>query len=538
MSGPLIPGVPNSRKTPGFFFNVIFGGSPSSAANAAIKLLLVGNKITSALTGSAPTFTVDAGTMSDAAPTPAYSADEAALYAGRGSELHRMAQRGFEMYPDAEVTLLATAESAGAKASAVLTFVTTATGATTLRLVLCGVIVDTAVASGDTPTAIATNVAANINAVTDLPYTAQFLLGVLTLTAKHPGPRGNDLVVRAQWISSSNTATEITTSSSPSGVGTTATVSGVTTVESTYFLSGGTTADTVTAALAAIASAKYGRQAWAHHDATALDAIAAQLATQAGPTVQLRQQFVSCTPASLGTAITLATGRNVPRGSMLWIYNSPMPPPDAAAQEAAARINGDVTTGVTNPLPGEGTDPASNLIGLELKSIAAQYFQSEQPTSAEIESALNNGLTPLAPSLVNAGKTAVVRSITMRSLASGQPNYAVLDTCYVTAPDFIADDLQGYFAVRYRGCKLGPNSASGEGPKIANVVTPDMIRADVIAKLYGYEAQGITINVAAHVDEVIVAANLSVPGRVDMSIPAAIIPPFAIGGVNLLQLTQ
>ena len=287
------------------------------------------------------------------------------------------------------------------------------------------------------------------------------------------------------------------------------TVSGVTTVESTYFLSGGTTADTVTAALAAIASAKYGRQAWAHHDATALDAIAAQLATQAGPTVQLRQQFVSCTPASLGTAITLATGRNVPRGSMLWIYNSPMPPPDAAAQEAAARINGDVTTGVTNPLPGEGTDPASNLIGLELKSIAAQYFQSEQPTSAEIESALNNGLTPLAPSLVNAGKTAVVRSITMRSLASGQPNYAVLDTCYVTAPDFIADDLQGYFAVRYRGCKLGPNSASGEGPKIANVVTPDMIRADVIAKLYGYEAQGITINVAAHVDEVIVDTALT-----------------------------
>ena len=123
--------------------------------------------------------------------------------------------------------------------------------------------------------------------------------------------------------------------------------------------------------------------------------------------------------------------------------------------------------------------PAANLCGLELASARAQNTVADQPTATEIESALNNGITPLAPSANRPGYCTVVRSVTTRSLANGVPNYAVIDTSIVTSCDHVADDLQAFLATTYAGFKLAPDSDDGLPPRTERVTTPRLIRAKI-----------------------------------------------------------
>lgn len=527
-----VAGLSSSRKTPGIYLAAIVGGVPTSAGEVPEKIILLGNKITSNITAAAPSFTVTAGTQANATPVFIASADDAASYFGRGSELHREAIRLFEQQPDALVYAVATAESGGARASVICTFATTATGAFTVRVRMAGKTFDVAVASGDTATVIATAVANAILDEVDLPVTAQFSVGALTISAKHPGPRGNAYHARLSFVDSAGRETTITTGSTSSGNATTGILSGGAAEGGVYLFTGGTTQDDVTAVLAVIASTRYDRYVSAFRDAANLDLIAAQLDSMAGVLTQKRQQYIACSPDTLATATTLATGRNDARGQIVWHYVSPLPPEEVAAQECAARLAGDSAAG--GQLVGESTDPAANLDGLLLRSIEAQYDVADQPLATEIESALNNGLTPLQPA---GSKTSVVRSITTRSLdGASQPNYSVLDTSNVTVIDYCADDLQLDLATVFAGKKLAADPANGQPPQIANVVTPNSARARIHWKLKQYEEAGILRDVDANLPLLVVAEDPSVAGKLLAEIPAEPMPGLHIFGGNVRQV--
>lgn len=535
MSGSItVAGLSSSRKTPGVFLAVLLGGSPTSAGAVAKKILLIGNKITSAITGSSPTLSVAAGTQANAAPVFLASADQAATYFGRGSELHRMAKATFAQYPDALLYGCASVESGGSAAIATLTFATNASAAFTVHLTVCGTPIDVPVASADTVTTIATAVANAINNLPDLPVTAQNSSGVVTVTAKHPGTRGNELRVRAQFIDSAGNPTEITTSSTTSPGATTGIWSDVSVVGSAYKMSGGTTDATITAALAAIASTRYDRIALAFRDATALDAVAAQVDSMAGVTTQLRQQFVYGTAGTSGSATTLATGRNDSRGQCVWHYNSPTPAEEFAAQVAAARLIGDAVVGGIHA--GEASRPSANLDGTELATCATSPFAADAPTGTEIEAALNNGVTPLAPSTARPGFCSLVRSITSRSLDGGTQNYSVIDTSSVTVCDYVADDLQADIAAVFAGKNLASDTDDGSPPTAANVVTPSMVRARFAYKLGLYEEAGITRDAAANMPLLAVEEDTGTPGRLNCEIPCEPATPLHIVGGNVRQI--
>ena len=192
-------GLPESRKTPGINLAVILGGAGTSSGVAPERTLLQGNAILSARATtlnalSSPQIAIAAGTMTAAAtPTFCASADDAGSYAGCGSELHDMAIGFFAQYPAGTLFIQAVADAAGTAASLVCTFATNASAAYTLRIYACGQVLDVPVASGATPTVIATADADAINDADTLPYIAQFSAGALTLTAKCTGPRGNML---------------------------------------------------------------------------------------------------------------------------------------------------------------------------------------------------------------------------------------------------------------------------------------------------------------------------------------------------------
>jgi hypothetical protein len=234
-------GLSASRKTPGIYLAVILGGAGTSSGDAPKTILLQGNAVLSARAATlnllaSPQIAITAGTMAAATPTFCASADDAGTYAARGSELHSMAEAVFAQYPDATVYLEAVADGGGTAASLVNTFATNASAAFTIRIYACGKIIDVPVASGDTPTVIATACAEAINDVDTLPFIAQFSAGALTLTAKCTGPRGNALTCAFSFVSSSGTETVITTSSTSSGAGTTGILSGGTQVSGEYVL--------------------------------------------------------------------------------------------------------------------------------------------------------------------------------------------------------------------------------------------------------------------------------------------------------------
>lgn len=536
MSGTItVQGLPSSRKTPGVFLAVLLGGTPTSAGEAPKKILLIGNKITTAITAASPSFTIAAGSQANAAPVFLASADDAATYFGRGSEIHRMAKAAFAQYPAALVYGCASAESGGSRATGVLTFAVTATAAFTIRMTIAGLVIEIPVASGDTPTVIGTAVATAILQYPDLPATAQFSAGVVTVTAKHPGPRGNDLVVRAQFVNSAGIPTEITESSTTSPGATTGIWSSTATVESTVHLAGGTTADTVTTALAALAATKYDRIVSSYRDATAVDAIAAQVDSMEGVTTQLRQQFMYGVQGTYAATVTLATGRNDSLGQCVWQYNSPTPPEEFAAQSAAARLIGDGVVGGVHI--GESTRPNANLDGCMLATTLASPFAAETPTSTEIEGALNNGITPLQPSSSRAGYAEIVRSITTRSLdGSGAQNYSVIDTATPTVCQYVADDLQSYLATVFAGVNLASDNSDGSPPTAANTVTPSMVKASIAYKLGLYDEQGITRDAAANMSLLAVVEDSGVPGRLNCEIPVEPASALHITAGNVRQV--
>ena len=534
----VIPGLATSTKKPGVYLNVILGGSPSSPSQQAIKILLMGNKIGTAVSGSAPTIALPAGTQADATPVLLASSDDAGTYFGLGSEVHDMARAVFAQYPNATVYGISVAEGGGAYASCVCTFATTATAAYTIRVRACGEVIDVPVNTGDTATAIGTAVCTAVNAVTWLPYYAQFVLGAVTFTAKCNGPRGNDLAVLLSFVSSAGVETLITTSSTSSGAGTTGQMSGGSASGNLYRFSGGTTQDSFAAALSAIASTRYNRIVGACTDATNIGRISTHIASQSSVTIQKREQGIVATLASSGTATTLATGVNAARMQVAWHYNSLVPACMVAAQVCAARVNGDSLSGVASPLPGENADPDANLSNVQLVSIPMQFNVDDQPTDTEIESALNNGLTVIGASTARPGYGVINLSITSLSLVNGLQNYAVLFTGYPTVLDYVADGEQAALGVRYAGFKLGSNDANGEPPKAPLVTTPQQIRASVLLDLKGYESQGIIRDVDDNASLLVVEADAGVPGRVNMDIPVEPTPWLTILAGNVRQIAS
>lgn len=534
-----VPGVPASRATPGIYFNVVLGGPGTSSGAAPLKTALLGNAYLTAITGASPSFSLAAGSATVATPYFIASSDDAATYFGQGSELHRMALATFAQYPDATLYACAVADAAGTAASGVLTFATSASAAFTVRLRFCGEVIDVPVASGDTATAIASAVASATLAYPALPFTAQNSSGAVTFTAKQTGPRGNALVVDAYFIAAgASIETRITTGSTSSGAGTTGIWSGTATLGAEITLGSGATQDTFANALTALEPVKYDHIAGACFDATNIGRIVTHINTQAGPTVQLLEQATVCFTGAYASAVTLATGQNASRLQVAWHLASVLPPPDVAAQVSAARLTGEAFIGVPNALPGEADDPVANLNGCNLATVLMQRDPTDLPLATEIENALNNGLTPIAASGERPGYGAIVRSVTSRSLSSGQQNYAVRDTSIVTGADYTATTIRAALLTAYRGMKLGTDLPNGNpASRAPRIVTPSMIRAFVYAQLVLLEQRGILRDVAANAALLVVEADSVVPGRVNMEIPAEMVPGLNVGAGNVRQLT-
>ena len=148
------------------------------------KLLVIGQKLTS-------------GTHPKLSPVRITSADQAATLFGVGSMLHAMFAAIKKANSYVETWAIATEDaSSGQKASATVTLSGSTAKSGTLWLYVGGTPVSCAVTAGEELDAVATRLAAAVNADVALPVTAQAAEKVVTLTCRWAGLTGNDLDLR------------------------------------------------------------------------------------------------------------------------------------------------------------------------------------------------------------------------------------------------------------------------------------------------------------------------------------------------------
>jgi phage tail sheath gpL-like len=306
-----------------------------------------------------------------------------------------------------------------------------------------------------------------INSMTHWPVTASFDTATLTITARQKGLRGNDIRYQILVIGTSFTTTFST--------GATDTA-----------LTGGTTADSSTAALATILPDRYYHIVSAADDATQLGAALTQVNAQALATTGIRQRVYGGFTGSLANCITLATGRNGARCEIVWQQDSDWTPAELAANHAAV-----VALLETKP------KPRTNFCNFGNRSqdqpmwvVPVPRKQTNHPTRASIKSALNNGISPIGV-IKKSNTTYLSNRITSRSLNGSQVDYRIRGAHKVTICDYFADDLGVLLTERFGDKKMGDDVPQGTPPLGPDFATPDRIRGAIHGLIDRYDGNGL-----------------------------------------------
>lgn len=298
-AGVLFNAIPGNTLVPFTYFEVNSGGSPFEGQ---ARLLLIGQKLTA---GAAP-----AGVPYG----PVQSERELIGLVGVGSMLvgmFRAARRNAAFQP---IWILPLAEPAGSAASGTLT-VNTAPGVTSVGVVrVCGERLTIQTLASDTPTQVAANIAAAINAAL-LPVTATAASAVVTVTARHAGLTSNGLDLTLP-------------------LGEVNAFIGKATIVA---LSGGAGTPSLTTPLANCGDDEFDWIAAPYTDTTSLDALRAFFSDVAGrwsPSKLLFGHAITAAYGTLSTLVTLGNSRNDRHVSILGSQVAPLPVWERAAMLA------------------------------------------------------------------------------------------------------------------------------------------------------------------------------------------------------------
>lgn len=488
-----LTGLAANDPVPGNYIEINFAQGAASLGTGTYAILLMGNKLS---TGSATVDTVIYGPVS---ATPLVTTQDAISLFGQGSELHRMWLRTVKVNQGVPVYAIAVTESAGAKATGIVTFATSATANGSVRTYVGDDFVDTAVTSGDNVTTIAAAVAVDVNTRLDWAVTATSALGVLTLTAKQKGPRGN--FIRFAAVMSSSSMGTTSTVSAPVFMGAAAT-GGV----------DGSTADSNATALTTILPFRFYYIVSAAEDATQFGAVVTQIGTQAQPLTGIRQRAITGAVGTSGATVTIATGINSARAGIAWLQNSEFTPSELGANLAAVIALEEAPLQFKCNFSGYGNDASSS----------THWFvkaprSGTAPTRATIKTVLNNGITPIG---VNAnGSTYIVKLITTRSLNGASPDYRVRDWHKVTICDRYADDLYAKLVANFQGKQIADDPLTGQRIPGGSVVTPRVMKAAINKLTNDYNELDLLQNVAAILADTQVIRESSPTTRMSARIP-------------------
>lgn len=432
-----------------------------------------------------------AGTAAANTPYLVARVDEAKTLFGLGSMLARM----HEMYrlndSFAEVWCIALDDAgAGVTATGTVAVTGTATAGGTLSLYIAGQRVQIAVAASDTATAVGAALAAAINANTALPVTANAVTGTVTVTARHKGSLGNDIKLVLNYRG--NLGGEAT----PAGLSVNITP-----------MASGATDPALTDAITAMGDEEYDFIIHPYTDTTSLDALGTELNDVTGRWAWDRQVYGHAYTAkrgTLGNLVALGTARNDQHATIAG-FEADVPNP---AWEYAAAYGARNAKFIS-------IDPArptqtGELVGI-LPARAGQRF-----LLTERQTLLNSGI---ATSYVGGGTVRVERAITTyqkNTWNQADPSYLDSETLHTSA--YVIRKLRYVVTQKYPRHKVANDGTRfGAGQAI---VTPNVIRGEMIAAYGEMEELGIVENAKAFAEHLIVERDPVDPNRVNVLYPA------------------
>lgn len=477
------PNIPQDVRVPLFYADI----DPSNAntGQQSLRALLIGQMKTGA-----------PGTPNVQQICQGVSATKS--LAGQGSMLALMAAAYRKRDSFGEVWLLPLQDDVGATAAGgSLAFTSQATATGVLSLYIGGQLISLVVTPTMSLAQMATALAAQMSTLPDLPVTAAVdgtTASKVDFTAVNKGAAGNDIDIQLNY--GGTLAGEAT----PAGLA----------VTITSMNGGATNPSTLATALANLGDQQFDFIAFPYTDSTSLDAMKSFLSTQTGRWSWSQQLFGGFYAAYRGTLSALTTfgvTRNDEHGSIMGFNGSPTPAWMIAADIAAA-----VAVSAR-------ADP-----GLPLQTVT---LATMQPPPRETRFALTDRNTLLYDGIstfdvADDGTVSIENLITTyqkNSFGNADNSYLEVETMNLLA--FVLRDLKSLVTTKYGRKKLAADGTRVEPG--TNVVTPSMIKSDLIARYQTLERNGYVQGSAIFAQGLIVQQNSQNPNRVDVLYPAYLI---------------
>lgn len=469
--------IPADQMLP-LVFAEFSGSAPAGADDLVKPSLILGQKLST-------------GTALVGVEQRVFGTTQAVELAGRGSCLARQCARFFAQNPGGDLRIIALADvSEGTAASATISLTGPTTADGTLHLRIGDDLVAVDVASGTEAPAVATALAAAINANADLPVTAavgtESNTHVVTVTHRHKGAIGNQYALTVNALG--QPGGEVT----PAGLGITL---------SSNFLAGGATNPTVASYITAMGDAPYDGIAPPLFDTTTLNALRTELGRRWTPNVALRGHVFGALIDSAADHITFAESRNDPHFTFATLRESTIPTHLTPVCEVAAAYLGFASRLL-------GNDPGASLQYGVLRGVwgGADFTATERQA------------------LAKAGAGTVVRT------ASGELAIEAEVTTYTKNSAGARDNAWQYtqrpyllmrferlcqarFKTRYPDFKLGDDgNPFSAGQK---VITPSIAKAEIVSVYADMVGQAQMENIAEFKNSLVIDRNTTNRNRLD-----------------------
>ena len=474
--------IPTDWRIPGAWLEIDHTRAVRGLPNMPRRVLLLGQRLAT-------------GSVAQGVLTRVSRDADGVNYFGRGSMLADMIPAVLKVHPTADLWAMALDDLvAGVKAAGTLTFTGAPTEAGTLHLYIGGKHIRVGVAAAAAVATIATDTAAAINALLDLPVTAAAALGVVTLTARHKGEEGNNIDVRLNYYTGEFT---------PKGL-----------TAAIVAMAGGTGNPDVLAAIAAMSTGAFYTVVMPWTDVANVTAMESELQSRWGG---LDMRTGHCFGYRSGTFAGLSAygaARNSAHTTFPGLKGCPTLPWVVAAQFAA-----------TVEFSG-ANDPAIPFRGLRLPDVMAPA-EADRFTDAERNLLLHDGISTIifdpsgAAMVEQVITTYQVNTFGMddRSLLKLNTKWTVDYMRYVfrfaVVRDYPAHKLAGDDVLQY----ISP------GQKIA---TPKLIRNTLIAAAGQLATVGLLEDMAQFKRDLIVLRSEADECRVNAIIPPNVVNQFDV----------
>lgn len=408
-------------------------------------------------------------------------------YFGRGSQLAQMITAALKVNPYTETYALALDDlPAGALATGSILVAGSPTENGTLYLYIGGRRLTVGITASQTPTVIATAIAAAINADLDGAVTATSAVGTVTITARHKGIEQNDIDIRLNYYTGEFT---------PKGM--TATITA---------MAGGTGNPDVLTAIAAMASMAPYTIIMAWTDVANVTAMEAELQSRWGGMDMRAGHVFGFKSGAYAALSSYGSARNSAHDSFLGLKKSPSLPWVNSAQWAAA-----IEFAGAN-------DPARPFRSILLPDVMAPA-EVDRFTDSERNLLLHDGISTVT--FDQSGAAMIEQVVTTYQTNSfGLDDRSLLKLNTKWTVDYMRYVFRFAILRDYPRHKLAGDDVLGDIQQGQPIATPKLIRNTLIAEARKLVKVGILEDIQQFIDDLIVVRSDSDVNRVN-----AILPP-------------